>query len=80
MIFIFIRINIDIILTNPVVGDEARKGFLRTAVLGRIMGGGSALLTQASPPYRPHSHLQILSGGLDLAPSPLFLFRQCGLT
>ncbi len=43
---------------TPAVGDEARKGFPQTAMWRTITSAGSALLTQASPPWRTHSRIQ----------------------
>ncbi len=41
---------------------------------GTTTSAGSALLKQASPPWRPHSRIQyFFSGGLDLDPSPFFI-------
>ncbi len=43
---------------NPVVGDEARKGFPPTAIWGTTASAGSTLLKKASHTYRLHCRMQ----------------------
>ncbi len=57
---------------NQAVGDEARKGFPPTAIWGTTMLAGSALITQASPPWRPHSRIQNVSWKIVSRPQSLF--------
>ncbi len=40
---------------------------------------GSVLLTQAPPPWRPHSRIQNVFRRIGSGPQPLFLIRQWGL-
>ncbi len=49
------------------------KGLPPTAIWEAAMPVGSALLTQASPPWRPHSHIQHFSQRIGSEPQPLFI-------
>ncbi len=57
---------------NPAVGDEARKGFPPTAIWRKTTSAGSALLTQASPPWRPQSRIKNIFWGIGSGPRPPF--------
>ncbi len=54
----------------PAVGDEAR--FPPAAIWGTTTSAGSALLTQASPPWRPHSCMQNVFLRVGSWPQSLF--------
>ncbi len=53
---------------NPAVGDEARKMFPSNAIRGMTTPARSALLKQASPPWRPHRRIQCVSWGIGSGP------------
>ncbi len=57
---------------NPAAGNEARKGFPLTGIRGTTTSTGSTLLTQTSPPWRPHSRLQNVFSRIGSGPQPFF--------
>ncbi len=49
------------------------KGFPQTTIWGTTTTAGPALLTQASPPRRPHSRIQNVFWRIRPGPQPLFI-------
>ncbi len=56
---------------NLAVDEKARKGFPPTAIWETTTSAGSALLNQASPPWRPHSWIQSVFWRIRSGPQAL---------